>query len=97
MRSSYKRRLERLEAAIEQRRDDLLDRIVSFVKANMGSDECAALAASIRRHQRDGERAQYTEAELAAAWRFDALLTERPDIGQSMDDLAKLGGGNGKN
>lgn len=97
MRSSHKRRLERLEAAIEQRRDAMLDRIVSFVKANMAHDECAALAASIRRHLRDGERAQYTEAELAAAWRFDALLAERPDIQQLMEDLAKLGGDNGKN
>jgi hypothetical protein len=95
MNSSHDRRLSALEYVLHQARQAKISRLVAYMDAHLSAAEHSAFCAALERNLRDGDKAQYTEVELAAAWRFDEVASMRPDIVQLIESLAVRRRGNG--
>ena len=82
-------RLSALERVLHQARQDTIDRIVEFMCAHLTEAEYSAFCAALERNIADGAKAVYTEAELAAAWRFDELANAHPGILKLVKELVE--------
>lgn len=80
-------RLATLESVYRRQRDAKIERIADYMASVLTPEEYDLFCAALQRDIRDGSRAVFTPDELAAMWRFDELVQQRPDILQMMADL----------